>query len=262
MSVNIDIHRFNADCSDGAHRHTVIGSGQSGLAVARALLRRGPRPVALEASGRAAGSWPHSYDSLTLFSPARYGSPPGLLFPALTTTATRTATRSSPTSPPTPSAWPPASAPAAASPWSAAPAPASRWNWRAAANCRSGQSWRPSRTFGHPHRPAPPGPQESIGPVLHAADYRTPPPSPCARDRRGRGGDLRGADHRRTRRGRTRHTRHPRAREDREGLASGAPGLAFVALEWQRRLSSNPLRGAGRGAERVVRRLAAHLTRR
>ncbi|WP_261383723.1 hypothetical protein [Streptomyces sp. T12] len=77
MSVNIDIHRFNADCSDGAHRHTVIGSGQSGLAVARALLRRGPRPVALEASGRAAGSWPHSYDSLTLFSPARYGSPPG-----------------------------------------------------------------------------------------------------------------------------------------------------------------------------------------
>ncbi|OSP40488.1 FAD-dependent oxidoreductase, partial [Streptomyces sp. 13-12-16] len=59
----------------------VIGGGQSGLAVAHALLRRGLRPVVLEASDRAAGSWPHYYDSLTLFSPARHSSPPGMPFP-------------------------------------------------------------------------------------------------------------------------------------------------------------------------------------
>ncbi|MDO0909751.1 NAD(P)-binding domain-containing protein [Streptomyces sp. DT2A-34] len=34
----------------------------------------------LEASGQAAGSWPGYYDSLTLFSPARYSAMPGLSF--------------------------------------------------------------------------------------------------------------------------------------------------------------------------------------
>ncbi len=48
----------------------------------------------------------------------------------------------------------------------------------------------------------------------------------------------------------------------REGLATGVPGLAFVGLEWQRSLSSNSLRGVGRDAERIARRLAAHLRRR
>jgi putative flavoprotein involved in K+ transport len=59
----------------------VIGGGQSGLATAHALLRHGLRPVVLEASDSAAGSWPHYYDSLTLFSPARYSSLPGIPFP-------------------------------------------------------------------------------------------------------------------------------------------------------------------------------------
>ncbi|MFF3356555.1 flavin-containing monooxygenase [Streptomyces sp. NPDC002917] len=58
----------------------VIGGGQSGLAAAYALRKQGLKPVMLEASGRTAGSWPHYYDSLTLFSPARYGSLPGLPF--------------------------------------------------------------------------------------------------------------------------------------------------------------------------------------
>ena len=48
----------------------------------------------------------------------------------------------------------------------------------------------------------------------------------------------------------------------REGLATGVPGLAFVGLEWQRSLSSNSLRGVGRDAERIARRLAAYLSRR
>lgn len=58
----------------------VIGGGQSGLAAAYALRGRGLQPVVLEASEQAAGSWPRYYDSLTLFSPARYSSLPGLPF--------------------------------------------------------------------------------------------------------------------------------------------------------------------------------------
>ncbi|MFD6414296.1 FAD-dependent oxidoreductase, partial [Nocardia asteroides] len=48
----------------------------------------------------------------------------------------------------------------------------------------------------------------------------------------------------------------------REGIAIGVRGLAFVGLEWQRSLSSNSLRGVGRDAERIARRLAAHRARR
>jgi putative flavoprotein involved in K+ transport len=58
----------------------VIGGGQSGLAAAHALRRQGLQPVVLEASEQAAGSWPRYYDSLTLFSPARYSCLPGLPF--------------------------------------------------------------------------------------------------------------------------------------------------------------------------------------
>jgi putative flavoprotein involved in K+ transport len=59
----------------------VIGAGQSGVAAARALQAHGIHPVVLEAGAEPAGSWPCYYDSLTLFSPARYSSMPGLGFP-------------------------------------------------------------------------------------------------------------------------------------------------------------------------------------
>jgi putative flavoprotein involved in K+ transport len=59
----------------------VIGAGQSGLAATRALLAHGITPVVLEAGPEPAGSWPRYYDSLTLFSPARYSGMPGLDFP-------------------------------------------------------------------------------------------------------------------------------------------------------------------------------------
>ncbi|MCH6165234.1 flavin-containing monooxygenase [Pseudonocardia alaniniphila] len=59
----------------------VIGAGQSGLAAAHALTARGLRPVVLETGPEPVGSWPHYYDSLTLFSPAAYSTLPGLPFP-------------------------------------------------------------------------------------------------------------------------------------------------------------------------------------
>ncbi|MER7047609.1 FAD-dependent oxidoreductase [Streptomyces jumonjinensis] len=46
------------------------------------------------------------------------------------------------------------------------------------------------------------------------------------------------------------------------GRALAHPGLAFTGLEWQRSLTSNSLRGAGRDAARTARRLAALLGRR
>ncbi|WP_040781075.1 flavin-containing monooxygenase [Nocardia pneumoniae] len=59
----------------------VIGAGQSGLAATRALLDHGLTPVVLEAGPEPVGSWPHYYDSLTLFSPAKYSALPGITFP-------------------------------------------------------------------------------------------------------------------------------------------------------------------------------------
>jgi putative flavoprotein involved in K+ transport len=59
----------------------VVGAGQSGLAAARALRELRIPAEILEASGRPAGSWPHYYDSLRVFSPAGFSSMPGMPFP-------------------------------------------------------------------------------------------------------------------------------------------------------------------------------------
>ena len=59
----------------------VVGGGQSGLAAAYALSARGLRTGLLEAGDEPVGAWPHYYDSLTLFSPAKYSALPGLAFP-------------------------------------------------------------------------------------------------------------------------------------------------------------------------------------
>src|SRR5690606_22053831 len=56
----------------------VVGGGQSGLAAAYALSARGLRTGLLEAGDEPVGAWPHYYDSLTLFSPAKHSALPGL----------------------------------------------------------------------------------------------------------------------------------------------------------------------------------------
>jgi putative flavoprotein involved in K+ transport len=137
--------------------------------------------VVLEASGRAAGSWPRYFDSLTLFSPARYSSLPGMPFPGadrdcyphrdevvayLTAYADRLDAEI-------------------------------RTNCRVSAVRRTGDGFAvelegggrlsaravvaASGTFGRPHRPALPGLEEYAGQVLRAADYRSPAPFPCRR---------------------------------------------------------------------------------
>ncbi|WP_055480157.1 flavin-containing monooxygenase [Sphaerimonospora mesophila] len=65
-----------------SHRDSVVivGGGQAGLAAAHAALGAGWHPLVLEASDRPVGSWRGYYDSLKLFSPARYSSLPGLAF--------------------------------------------------------------------------------------------------------------------------------------------------------------------------------------
>jgi putative flavoprotein involved in K+ transport len=59
----------------------VIGAGQAGLAAGYHLQRAGKRFTILESGPQAGGSWPYYYESLRLFSPARFSSLPGLPFP-------------------------------------------------------------------------------------------------------------------------------------------------------------------------------------
>ncbi|SCK50487.1 putative flavoprotein involved in K+ transport [Streptomyces sp. ScaeMP-e48] len=60
----------------------VIGAGQSGLATAALAPRHGfARVLVLESAREPGGAWPRYYDSLTLFSPARYSALPGIRFP-------------------------------------------------------------------------------------------------------------------------------------------------------------------------------------
>jgi putative flavoprotein involved in K+ transport len=61
----------------------IIGGGQAGLAAGHELARRGLPFVILEGNPRIGDQWRSRWQSLRLYSPARFDSLPGMPFPAL-----------------------------------------------------------------------------------------------------------------------------------------------------------------------------------
>lgn len=59
----------------------VVGGGQAGLAIGYFLAQQGRKFAILEAAEEPAAAWRTRWDSLKLFTPARYSSLPGLPFP-------------------------------------------------------------------------------------------------------------------------------------------------------------------------------------
>jgi putative flavoprotein involved in K+ transport len=59
----------------------VVGAGQAGLAAGMALRLAGLRFLIVDTGDQPGGSWARYYDSLTLFSPARFSTLPGLRLP-------------------------------------------------------------------------------------------------------------------------------------------------------------------------------------
>ena len=59
----------------------VVGGGQAGLAVGYELARRGLPFVILDAHTRIGDAWRGRWDSLRVFTPARYNGLPGMPFP-------------------------------------------------------------------------------------------------------------------------------------------------------------------------------------
>ena len=60
----------------------IIGGGQAGLATAYELKKRGRSFIILDANGRIGDAWRKRWDSLRLFTPAKYDGLPGMRFPA------------------------------------------------------------------------------------------------------------------------------------------------------------------------------------
>ncbi|MCU0423759.1 MAG: NAD(P)/FAD-dependent oxidoreductase [Bacteroidia bacterium] len=59
----------------------IIGAGQAGLSAAYYLNKQRKKYVVLEAAGEIGASWANRYDSLSLFTSARYNNLPGAAFP-------------------------------------------------------------------------------------------------------------------------------------------------------------------------------------
>ncbi len=72
-----------SDMQDVTDRHEVmvVGGGQAGLAMGYFLAQHGHDFVILEAADETAAAWRKRWDSLRLFTPARYSALPGLPFP-------------------------------------------------------------------------------------------------------------------------------------------------------------------------------------
>jgi putative flavoprotein involved in K+ transport len=75
--------RPHAAGTRGVERHDaiVIGAGQAGLSAGYHLARRGIEFVVLDENERVGDGWRTAWDSLRLFTPARYNGLPGMAFP-------------------------------------------------------------------------------------------------------------------------------------------------------------------------------------
>jgi putative flavoprotein involved in K+ transport len=158
------------------HPLVIIGAGQSGLAAAQQAQLHGLEPLVLEARERPTGSWPDYYDSLRLFSPARFSGIPDAPFPGdpdhypsrdevseyLTTFADRlgveirTSVRVM-----------------------AVHAPADggfRIETAAGDEIEAAGLVAATGSFSNPYRPSLPGQEHFQGRILHAAEYRSPEP--------------------------------------------------------------------------------------
>src|SRR6266571_1857547 len=60
----------------------IIGGGQAGLAAGQFLGKQGRSSVILDASERVGDAWRTRWDSLRVFTPAKYNGLPGMRFPA------------------------------------------------------------------------------------------------------------------------------------------------------------------------------------
>lgn len=79
---DLDIVRAaTADPTEVDFDTIVIGAGQSGLSAGFHLRRAGLRFVLLDSSGDIGASWLKRWDSLRLFTPAKYNALPGMAFP-------------------------------------------------------------------------------------------------------------------------------------------------------------------------------------
>ena len=67
--------------TDSVFEVIVIGAGQSGLAIGRQLQQQGRTFLIVDAGGEVGHVWRSRWDSLTLFTAARYSGLPGLPFP-------------------------------------------------------------------------------------------------------------------------------------------------------------------------------------
>jgi putative flavoprotein involved in K+ transport len=81
----IELQAMNGKLADAPSSHRfeiiVIGAGQAGLAMGYFLARQGRRFVILDTASSIGAAWRARWDSLTLFTPRRYDSLPGLEFP-------------------------------------------------------------------------------------------------------------------------------------------------------------------------------------
>lgn len=151
----------------------VVGAGQAGVATATAARDSSMDAIVLEAGDTAGGSWARYYDSLRLFSPARYSELPGQVFGG------------------DPDRYPTRDELAAYLTRYAEQSGADiRYSHRAQTVVADGggelvvtandQEFAAPRliaatgSFGKPHRPDLPGLDSFAGKAIHAADYRSP----------------------------------------------------------------------------------------